>query len=115
LIEGTAERLLLPVILRNLEKAEAEMPKLSSQYMTTMEVGGAYAHIFFELLDFLELRSLIITDIDTVTVAGGTACPVSGADMVGVRPQLVVSEALLRQLELCFRHSLGNMQHQVTN
>lgn len=76
LIEGTAERLLLPVILRNLEKAEAEMPKLSSQYMTTMEVGGAYAHIFFELLDFLELRSLIITDIDTVTVAGGTACPV---------------------------------------
>lgn len=76
LIEGTAERLLLPVIIRNLEKAEAEMPKLSSQYMTTMEVGGAYAHIFFELLDFLELRSLIITDIDTVTVAGGTACPV---------------------------------------
>ena len=76
LIEGTAERLLLPVILRNLEKAEADMPKLSSQYMTTMEVGGAYAHIFFELLDFLELRSLIITDIDTVTVAGGTACPV---------------------------------------
>lgn len=76
LIEGTAERLLLPVILRNLEKAETEMPKLSSQYMTTMEVGGAYAHIFFELLDFLELRSLIITDIDTVTVAGGAACPV---------------------------------------
>ena len=76
LIEGTAERLLLPVILRNLEKAEADMPKLSSQYMTTMEVGGAYAHIFFELLDFLELRSLIITDFDTITVAGGTACPV---------------------------------------
>ncbi len=76
LIEGTAERILLPVIIRNLETAEAEMPKLSSQYMTTMEVGGAYAHIFFELLDFLELRSLIITDIDTVTVAGGTACPV---------------------------------------
>jgi predicted ATP-dependent endonuclease of OLD family len=76
LIEGTSERLLLPVILRNLEEVEAEMPKLSSQYMTIMEVGGAYAHIFFELLDFLELRSLIITDIDTVTVAGGIACPV---------------------------------------
>lgn len=76
LIEGTAERLLLPVILRNLEETEPELPKLSSQYLTTMEVGGAYAHIFFELLDFLELRSLIITDIDTVTAPGGTACPV---------------------------------------
>lgn len=76
LIEGTAERLLLPAIISKLEKAEAEMPKLSSQYMTTMEVGGAYAHIFFTLLDFLELRTLIITDLDTVIVAGGAACPV---------------------------------------
>ena len=31
-----------------------------------MEVGGAYAHIFFALLDFLELRTLIITDLDSV-------------------------------------------------
>jgi hypothetical protein len=31
-----------------------------------MEVGGAYAHIFFDLLEFLELRALVITDIDTV-------------------------------------------------
>ena len=43
--------------------------------MTTMEVGGAYAHIFFDLLDFLELRTLIITDLDSVS-ANGTACPV---------------------------------------
>ncbi len=52
------------------------MPKLSTQYMTIMEVGGAYAHIFFELLEFLELRSLIITDIDSVEKAGGKACVV---------------------------------------
>lgn len=76
LIEGTSERLLLPVILRNMEEAEPEAPKLSSQYMTIMEVGGAYAHIFFDLLDFLELRSLIITDIDSVIAPGGVACPV---------------------------------------
>ena len=43
--------------------------------MTTMEVGGAYAHIFFGLLDFLELRTLIITDLDSVA-ASRTACPV---------------------------------------
>lgn len=76
LIEGTSERLLLPVIIDKLEEAEPDAPKLSSQYMTTMEVGGAYAHIFFDLLDFLELRTLIITDLDSVAFPGGAACPV---------------------------------------
>ncbi len=75
LIEGTSERLLLPVIIEKLEEAEPKAPKLSSQYMTTMEVGGAYAHLFFSLLDFLELRTLIITDLDSVA-ANGVACPV---------------------------------------
>ena len=75
LIEGTSERLLLPVIIKKLESLEPSKPKLSSQYVTTMEVGGAYAHIFFALLDFLELRTLIITDLDSVT-ADRTACPV---------------------------------------
>lgn len=76
LVEGTSERLLLPVIIGKLEEAETDIPKLSSQYMTVMEVGGAYAHIFFELLDFLELRCLIITDLDSVAAAGGAACAV---------------------------------------
>jgi putative ATP-dependent endonuclease of the OLD family len=76
LVEGTSERLLLPVIIRKLEAAEPDAPMLSSQYVTTMEVGGAYAHIFFELLDFLELQTLIVTDLDSVAVPGGTACQV---------------------------------------
>ena len=75
LIEGTSERLLLPVIINKMEAAEPAEPKLSSQYVTTMEVGGAYAHIFFALLDFLELRTLIITDLDSVA-ADRRACPV---------------------------------------
>lgn len=75
LIEGTSERLLLPVIIKKLELAEPDAPKLSNQYMTTIEVGGAYAHIFFDLLDFLELRTLIITDLDSVN-ENGVACPV---------------------------------------
>ena len=74
LVEGTSERLLLPVIIGKLEEAEPEAPKLSSQYVTTMEVGGAYAHLFFSLLDFLELRTLIITDFDSIL--DGAACPV---------------------------------------
>lgn len=79
LIEGSSERLMLPVIIQKLEEAEPNAPTLSSQYMTIMEVGGAYAHVFFDLLDFLELRTLIITDLDSVVAAGGTACPVHQA------------------------------------
>lgn len=41
LVEGLSERLLLPVIIKKLETAEPDSPKLSSQYMTVMEVGGA--------------------------------------------------------------------------
>ncbi len=76
LIEGTSERLLLPVIIEKLEEAEPNLPNLSSQYVTIMEVGGAYAHLFFDLLDFLELPTLIITDLDSVAAPGGAACPV---------------------------------------
>lgn len=76
LVEGLSERLLLPVMISKLESAEPATPKLSSQYMTVMEVGGAYAHLFFGLLEFLELHSLIITDVDIVVAAGGAACPV---------------------------------------
>jgi hypothetical protein len=76
LVEGLSERMLLPVVVKKLETAEPAMPMLSSQYTTIMEVGGAYAHLFFDLLDFLELRTLIITDLDAVTGPGGTACAV---------------------------------------
>lgn len=76
LVEGLSERFMLPAIIRKLEDSDPIAPKLSTQYLTVMEVGGAYAHIFFELLDILELRTLVITDIDAVKVAGGTACAV---------------------------------------
>lgn len=66
LIEGTSERLLLPAMIRKTDNATPDGPQLGSQYVTVMEVGGAYAHRFFDLLTFLELRTLIITDIDAV-------------------------------------------------
>lgn len=60
LIEGTSERLIVPAAIRK------SVNKLSSQYVALMEVGGAYAHIFFPLLDFLGIPAVIITDIDTI-------------------------------------------------
>jgi len=80
LIEGTTERLLLPRIIRMLDKDLAEGKKLGSQYLSVVEVGGAYAHIFFDLVKFLELRTLVITDLDTVKANGAgklVACQVS--------------------------------------
>lgn len=86
LIEGTTERLLLPEMIGKLDclpsgmnvSLQADNSKLSSQYISVIEVGGAYAHRFFKLLEFLELKTLIITDLDTVKpAANGKACKVS--------------------------------------
>ena len=65
LIEGTTERLMLPQVIRALDTNDPTL-KLGSQYITIMEVGGAYAQLFIPLLKFLDLRSLIVTDLDAV-------------------------------------------------
>ncbi|MDC8010972.1 ATP-dependent nuclease [Tahibacter soli] len=79
LIEGTCERLLLPVMMRLVDAEDATAPQLASQYFTVLEVGGAYAHLFDDLLAFLELPALVITDIDAVD-GNGEACPVAGGE-----------------------------------
>lgn len=65
LVEGTSERLIVPKVID--ERNPHDGAGLSSQYVTILEVGGAYAHKFFPLLDFLGLPSLIITDLDSVS------------------------------------------------
>lgn len=81
LIEGASERLLLPDIIQKLEKCdEFKQKPLSAQYYTMIEVGGAYGHIFIPFLEFLELPSLIITDIDSVEKESKKRVVVSKAD-----------------------------------
>jgi len=60
LIEGTAERLLMPQIIKTHFKG------LQSCYITTLELGGAFSHKFTSLLRFLNLPTLVITDLDSV-------------------------------------------------
>lgn len=60
LIEGTTERLLMPAMIRNCAE------RLRREYVSVVEVGDAYAHRFRELLDFLGVRTLVITDLDSV-------------------------------------------------
>ncbi len=78
LIEGTTERLLMPKMIEKVDEGRADGQHLASQYVSVMEVGGAYAHIFFNLLNFLELKALIITDLDSVNHNdNGRVCKVS--------------------------------------
>ena len=66
LVEGATERILMPRITKLVDVDLPQERKLSSQYITTIEVGGAHAQIFYPLLDFLELKTLIISDLDAV-------------------------------------------------
>lgn len=73
LVEGSSERILMPEMINKMDAFIAsEKEKLSSQYITTFEVGGAYSHNFFSFLDFLELKSLIITDLDSTKKTDAT-------------------------------------------
>ena len=82
LIEGPTERLLLPYMMQKIdqmkieikedetgETKEIEKPvekKLLSQNISIIEVGGAFAHRFKKLLKFLDIKTLIVTDLDSV-------------------------------------------------
>lgn len=68
LIEGDTERILLPAIMKKIDqedksKDDKSLPLLS-QNISIIEVG-AYSHIFEKFFDFIGLKSLIITDIDS--------------------------------------------------
>lgn len=65
LVEGTSERLLLPKFIEDISnEKEIEGFYLDKQYYSLIEVGGAFAYLFIPLLEFLDIPSLIITDID---------------------------------------------------
>jgi len=65
LFEGTVERILLPVFIKKVESEQSGC-KLSEQYISSIEIGGAYMIKFKDLLEFLDLKTLIITDIDSI-------------------------------------------------
>ncbi|MGG5598325.1 ATP-dependent endonuclease [Myroides sp. C8-3] len=94
LIEGDTERILVPTFMRKVdleEKArllaegnEDTFLPLLSQNISTVEVG-AYSQIFENFIDFLGIKTLIVTDIDSKGFIGNydeegkqkiEACPV---------------------------------------
>lgn len=79
LIEGDTERILLPAMMKkiDLENKDSEnYVPLLSQNISVAEVG-AYSHVFEKFIEFLNITTLILTDIDSVKPnANGSACKV---------------------------------------
>lgn len=82
-IEGTTERMLLPLFIRQFDskgaKNNEKYTPLASQNISILEVG-TNAKAFAKFLDFLDIKTLIITDIDTTSQPEGktaySACAV---------------------------------------
>ena len=74
LVEGNVERLVMPLMI-----AKAA-PGLRSCYLSVLEIGGAYAHLFRTLIEFLGITTLVVTDLDSVSG------PSAGEDGVDADP-----------------------------
>ncbi|MGO3384336.1 MAG: ATP-dependent endonuclease [Acinetobacter guillouiae] len=59
LVEGPAERMLLPHFIKH------NHPILDCCYITILEIGGSHAHRLKPLIEKLGLNTLIITDLDS--------------------------------------------------
>lgn len=64
LVEGSAERMLVPHFIRH------HFKNLDQSYISLLEIGGSHAHRLRPLLETLGLLSLIITDLDSIEQTG---------------------------------------------
>lgn len=76
LVEGNVERLLLP------EMIAIAAPGLQLTYLSVLEVGGAYAHVFRSLIEFIGITTLVLTDIDSVRGPNEDAAAETAAEAI---------------------------------
>lgn len=77
LVEGPAERILVPHFVRK----RGQYDYLRRCYITWLEIGGSHAHRLKPLLEHLGLSTLIITDLDAKDAAGAAVPPVRGLNL----------------------------------
>lgn len=68
LVEGAAEKILLPHFIRH------EHSELDKSYITILEIGGSHAHRLKPLIEKLGLICLVITDIDAKHPSNRSKC-----------------------------------------
>lgn len=100
LVEGAAERLIIPDMIRKCDIGGkfVSKPSLAHQYFSIIEVGGAYAHRFYDFMDFLEIPTLILTDIDFVK-NGKDKCQIDEAIRFWGKEILKNSEECIKVIE----------------
>ena len=77
LVEGPAERMLIPHFIRN------HFKELDRSYISVLEIGGSHAHRLRPLIEKLGLLTLIITDIDSVEKGTNKkVIPITGKDYI---------------------------------
>lgn len=81
-VEGTSERILLPEMINRF------VPDLRRAYISILEVGGTHAHIFGDLLKFLRIPYLVITDLDSVKENNNEACLAGETGAITSNPSL---------------------------
>jgi predicted ATP-dependent endonuclease of OLD family len=77
LVEGPAERILVPHFVRTRDKHEY----LRRCYISWLEIGGSHAHRLRPLIDHLGLNTLVITDIDAKDASGKSVAPIRKAGL----------------------------------
>ena len=60
LVEGPAERMLVPHFIKN------KFPDLDRNYISLLEIGGSHAHRLQPLIEQLGIITLVITDLDSI-------------------------------------------------
>lgn len=107
LLEGAAERILLPYFI------EEHHRKLHESYVEYLDIGGAHAHRLRGLVDTIGIPTLVVTDIDAADSSTGR----------GVLPQLgkgyvssnaALSKWLEKGVDLDALAGLGNEAKVVT-
>lgn len=83
IVEGPAERILLPHFIRN------NYEYLDQCYISVLEIGGSHAHRLEPLIQCLGLTTLVITDLDAVNSSSRKAdVPALGLGQVTGNPTL---------------------------
>ncbi|ONI65256.1 hypothetical protein ALI44B_00760 [Leifsonia sp. ALI-44-B] len=82
LVEGSAEKMLVPLFIKN------HHPALYQAYVTMLEIGGSHAHRLQPLIDALKIPTLVVTDLDPKSKSGPNEPTQRGAEQISGNPTL---------------------------
>lgn len=99
MVEGVTEKMLLPLMI------DKVAPSLKNEYISILEVGGAYTQKFKELLHFIKVKTLVITDIDSVNPTNKRkSCPTNEINSVTCNATLknwIPKKEMIEDLKVC--------------